>query len=649
MNEYSPLQNPCYIVVTGGVISGLGKGVLTASLAALFKEDYKVICIKCDGYLNADPGTINPTEHGEVYVLDDGGEVDMDFGHYERLIGIRARREFNITMGKVYKQLLENERRGTYLGKTVQLIPHATNEIKERIYKLTTLEQADIVFIEIGGTVGDMENELFIETIRQIRSEVNRQRMLFVHLTHIPIVEGSRELKSKPTQTSVKTLNRSGIYPDLIFCRTDREITDEIRNKISLYCNVAKEAVISDPNVKDINLLAQYFEAQNVHTLLEKYLKLTIPGLSPYKKQLLQTLASILNSKPVPPTANSISPSSNNVIQPVANTSKEHTTHASRSEKYAHLNIKNSAPHVAVNIAICGKYTKLEDSYVSIREALSHAAVHITEKLKKVIRPNISFLDVTAYHSAGQKELKTKFKDIAGIIIPGGFGLRGIEEKILIIKHARETHIPFMGICLGMQLAVIEYARHVCGISNANSEEVITEPVHPHIDTTVPTPSVPHAGHTNPKEHHPSHSSLQTKQSSSSQSASVTPVIHLIEEQKYVTMVGGTMRLGSYDVLLKPHTLVSRIYGEKPSIRERFRHRYEVNNAYVSKLEAAGLVFSGMAANEEAIMQIVELPDHACFIAGQFHPELLSTLEKPAPFFLHFVEAAVNHALKSMS
>ncbi len=584
----SPVRAARYIVVTGGVISGLGKGVLTASLGALFVSQYRVVCIKCDGYLNADPGTMNPIEHGEVYVLDDGAEVDMDFGHYERIIGVRAKRDWNITMGKVYQQLLENERRGRYLGKTVQLIPHATNEIKERIYTIARKEAADIVFIEIGGTIGDLENELFIEAIRQIRSEVPADNILFAHLTYVPIVEGSRELKSKPTQTSVKILNRSGIYPDIIFCRSDRAITQEIRDKISLYCNVKTEAVISNINMADINLLPEHFQAQGVTKLIEDKFKLSVPGISADRQKRLQTLKKLLALKHRTATA-------------------------------------TAAAGVMVRLAICGKYTRLEDSYASVREAILHAAVHVTEKLGIVVCPQVVFCDVAKLAAVQTASVGNELQvdeammaPFAGLIIPGGFGVRGLEEKITIIRYAREHNLPFMGICLGMQLAVIEYARHVCQLAGAGTEEVQREQL--------------------------KNSVQAQQQAAAAAAAAFIPVIHLLDEQKYIQLVGGTMRLGARPVHLRPGTQMYDLYGQQAIIHERFRHRYEVNAAYVESLEAAGLVFSGTAPPEDGIMQVLELPQHPCFIGGQFHPELSSTLDVPAPFFVHFLTAAVRVA-----
>jgi len=536
------MQNTKYIVVTGGVLSGLGKGVAAASIGSLLKEKLKIVPIKCDGYLNTDPGTMNPIEHGEVYVLDDGGEVDMDFGHYERFLGINTKSEWNITMGKVYKQILDNERRGEYLGKTVQLIPHVTDEIKNRIYAIKEKESADLVILEIGGTIGDMEIALFVESVRQMNYEVGRENMMFVHLTYVPIPSGTNEQKSKPTQSGVKILNQAGIYPDMIIGRCTEMLSNTIKEKIALYCNVKKECVISGVDVSPIYDLPLEFEKQMVSEIIHKRLHL----YSPPKMDNIRRLV-------------------NNLKQ-----------------------LENETTNVR-NIALCGKYVDLEDSYASVTEALYHCSAHLDVKL------NISYIDTTLLKDADVSE---KMKNIDGVIIPGGFGLRGIEGKMKVIRYLRENDVPFLGICLGMQMAVIEYARNVCGLADANTTEIEQDGVK--VDA---------------------------------------PLIDILPEQKKISDKGGTMRLGGQDIELKKGSLAEKIYGSL-KIRKRFRHRYEVNPDYIKILEEKGLVFSGKAPQKE-IMQLLELPGHRFFMAGQFHPELTSRLEKPSVLFYNFIKATL--------
>ena len=536
-------QKTKFIIITGGVVSGIGKGVAAASIGRLLKNNFKIIPIKCDGYLNTDPGTMNPIEHGEVFVLDDGGEVDMDFGHYERYLGINAKSSWNITMGKVYKTILENERQGLYLGKTVQLIPHVTEEIKRRIYQIANEETAELILLEIGGTIGDMENELFVETVRQIRSELGHESLMFMHLTYVPIVSGSNEQKSKPTQQSVKILNQSGIYPDVVIGRCEEVITDSIKEKISLHCNIPSQSVISGIDVNTIYELPLIFEEQFLSQLIEKRINVTTSPTSENYGKLVKVIKNNLSS-----------------------------------------------PASAISIALCGKYTDLEDSYASISEALIHCMAHNNVKIEQVM---IETSDIN------KDNVKEKLKDIDGIIIPGGFGSRGVEGKIEVIRHLRENNIPFLGICLGMQLAVVEFARNICGIKGANTTE--TE-----------------QGQAKVKE----------------------PVIDILPEQINVSAKGGTMRLGGYDVQIRSKTKTCDFY-RATLVRERFRHRYEVNPSYVEQLEKHGLVFSGMATGQN-IMQIVELPDKDFFIGCQFHPELISRLESPAVLFNHFIKAIIK-------
>ena len=532
-----------YIVVTGGVVSGIGKGVAVASIGKLLKERIHIVSIKCDGYLNADPGTINPIEHGEVFVLDDGGEVDMDFGHYERFLDINAKSQWNITMGKVYKQILENERKGVYLGKTVQLIPHVTNEIKRRIYEIAREDKAKLVLLEIGGTVGDMENELFIESVRQIMHDVGRQNIMFIHLTYIPIPFGTKEQKSKPTQQSVKGLNQWGIYPDIIMARCQEMISDSVKEKIAMYCNINKEAVISAVDIDPIYELPLLFERQSVSELIHKRLNIYSPPNLRETERLVKVLK------------------------------------------------KNKRdPKMVKTIALCGKYTDLEDSYASISEALIHASAHLDMKIEQKM---IEATDLSSH------DVPKILEGIDGVIIPGGFGVRGIEGKIEVIRYSRENNLPFLGICLGMQLAVIEFARNVCGLKDANTREIEKE-------------------------------GLKVE----------TPVIDLLPEQREIETLGASMRLGGQDIEIKKKTLAEKLYGNA-IVRKRFRHRYEVNPAYVDEIEKGGMIFSGKALGKN-IMQLLELPSHRFFMAGQFHPELNSRLEKPSVLFYHFVKATMH-------
>ncbi len=522
------------IVVTGGVLSGIGKGVLGASIGSLLRKNFKVIPIKCDGYLNADPGTMNPKEHGEVFVLDDGGEVDMDFGHYERFMNITTKKTWNITMGKIYQDILEKEREGRYLGQTVQLIPHATEEIKKNLLKILRKEKAEIGLIEVGGTVGDIENELFIEAIRQMKREKKPSTMMFIHLTYIPYIYGSNEYKSKPTQNSVKLLNQKGIYPDMLVCRSKDEISHNLKEKIALHCNLEDEKVISVLDLKDINELPFFLQEQKVGQIIKEKLKLN--KITPLKKRAI-----VSKKKPT------------------------------------------------LKVVLAGKYVELEDSYASVVAALKHAA-HMLK-----LRVSIDFIDTV---NIRQENLLEKISEFSGVIIPGGFGIRGMEGKVEVIRLVRENNIPFLGICLGMQLAVIEYARNVCGLTKANSSEIKKK-------------DLPY------------------------------PVIDLLPEQKKVSYKGATMRLGGQDVLIQEKTLARKIY-KKKIIRERFRHRYEVNDDYVPALEKNGLVFSGSTL-DNSIKQIVELPQHPFFLGCQFHPELISSIENPSPLFLQFLDACLKN------
>ncbi len=529
-----------YIVVTGGVISGLGKGVLAASIGKLIADRYKCAAVKCDGYLNIDPGTMNPVEHGEVFVLDDGTECDMDFGHYERFMQIASKGNWNITMGKIYKSILDKERRGAYLGKTVQLIPHVTDEIKDYIQKVGEQENADVLFIEIGGTVGDLENALYLEAVRQLAHEVGRENLAFIHLSYVPIPTGVNEQKSKPTQMSVKLLNEIGIWPDIIVCRCEEYLEEKLKEKIALFCNINKNCVFTGKDVESIYLIPHELEKQGFITVIEKKL-----GLELCKENCgnWNTLAKRMIDK----------------------------------------NIKR------IKIGICGKYTKLGDSYASVVEAIRHAAANFN------VNADIGLIDSEEIEKA--EDLSKIFKGFNGVIIPGGFGNRGWEGKIKAINYLRENKIPFLGICLGLQSAVVEFARNVCKIMDANSTEM------------------------NPKTE--------------------DKIITLMDAQKNVVDMGGTMRLGSYKAVIKTDSKVFSLYNST-EVFERHRHRYEVNPDYHKVLQERGLVISGLSQDGK-LVEFIEIKDHPFFIATQAHPEFKSSLEKPAPLFYGFIEACVKN------
>lgn len=533
---------PKYIVFSGGVLSGLGKGIACASIGHLLSTKLKVVPIKCDGYLNTDPGTMNPIEHGEVFVLDDGGEVDMDFGHYERFLGLTCKFEWNLTMGKIFKRILDKERKGLYLGQTVQFIPHVVDEIKSEFYRIGKAEKADIVMIEIGGTVGDLENELYIESVRQLRHEIGRENIVFVHLTYVPIPSGVEEQKSKPTQQSVKLLTERGIYPDIIIGRCAKPLTKKIKEKIAMFCNIDKDAVISGTDMDTVYRLPLWFEEEGVPALLHKRLGI----YSPPKLGELQKLVTRMMDR------------------------------------------KNKIP---VNVAIGGKYVDLHDSYASIIEALNHVSAHLDAAV------NLSWIDTTEIET-GKLSAAKALEKIDALIIPGGFGTRGIEGKIRLIQECREKKLPFLGICYGMQLAVVEYARNVCGLKGAHTVEVEED------------------GHA--KVEH--------------------PVVCFLPDQQATVYKGGTMRLGGHDVIIEPGTKAREICGADV-IRRRFRHRYEINPEYVPQLKEKGMIFSGHARDGK-IMQICELADHPFFMGCQYHPELTSHLEKPAELFFHLIKTA---------
>ncbi|MBI4738971.1 CTP synthase (glutamine hydrolyzing) [Candidatus Woesearchaeota archaeon] len=531
-------KNTKFIVVTGGVLSGLGKGVAAASIGNLLSSSLKVIPMKLDGYLNTDPGTMNPVEHGEVFVLDDGGEVDMDFGHYERFLDTACKREWNLTMGKVYERIREKERRGDYLGRTVQMIPHVTDFVKETFLETAKKEDADVLLIEIGGTVGDIENELYIKAAQQLKKEVGVKNIIYVHLTYVPIPSGVNEQKSKPTQQSVDMLRQRGIQPDIIIGRCKTKLDQKVKEKIALFCDVDERAVFTGKDLPHVYSLPLLFEEQGMVEVISQKLGVEIkPNLGLWKL----------------------------LIDNLDNQDKQ------------------------ITVAVCGKYTKLEDSYASIKEALLHCSAHTKAKIK------LNWVDTTRIES-GAESLEERLEGVNAIIIPGGFGSRGTEGKINVVRYARENKIPFLGICLGLQLAVVEYARNVCNLAGAHSTEM---------DSTI-----------------------------------AHPVVDLLPEQKSVKQKGGTMRLGAYKATLAQGSLASRLY-HSSEVWERHRHRYEVNPSYHARLQDAGLAFSGMS-EDGLLVEFIELENHPYFIATQAHPELKSSLLKPAPLFLGLVNAALT-------
>ncbi len=527
-----------YIVVTGGVMSGLGKGITMASIGRLLKDrGYNVVPIKIDPYINIDAGTMNPYQHGEVYVLGNGTEVDLDLGHYERFMDVELGREHNITTGVIYSTVIERERKGEYLGQTVQIIPHITNEIKSRIRGVAAKSGADICLVEIGGTVGDIESMPFLEAVRQMQGEEDENDFLFVHVTLVPFT-ALNEQKTKPTQHSVKALRELGLQPDIIVCRSKRALKEDVKQKIGMFCNVKKEAVISAPDAKDIYEVPLLLEHEGIAEYIMDKLKLTPLTEDQAWEQMVARR-------------------------------KE----SSRGKK--------------VRIAIVGKYAELEDSYLSIKEAIKHASTELG--------CDVELKWIEAEDLESSNDLTSFFEDVQGILVPGGFGVRGAEGKINAIRYAREYQLPFLGLCFGFQLAVIEAARNIAHIQDAHSSE--------HCET-------PH------------------------------PVIDLLEEQEEVESMGGTMRLGDYEVFIRKDTLAERVYGKR-KIVERHRHRYEVNPTYIEQIEKDGLIFSG-SDRSGMRMEIVELERHPFFFATQFHPEFKSRPNKPSPPFKAFVEACLG-------
>lgn len=536
--------NTKYIFVTGGVVSSLGKGITAASLGRLLKSrGYRVTIQKFDPYINIDPGTMSPYQHGEVFVTDDGAETDLDLGHYERFIDINLSKNSNTTTGKIYQSVINKERRGDYLGGTVQVIPHITNEIKERVFRVGQQDNADFVITEIGGTVGDIESLPFLEAIRQVKKDVGKNDVLYIHVTLVPYISAAGELKTKPTQHSVKELRSIGISPDIIVCRSEKPISKEMREKMAMFCDVDPDAVIQNLTARSIYEVPMLMEEQGLDTIVLRKLE--------------------MEDKP-------------------KDMQGWHDMVARILKKY----------DKKVTIAVVGKYVALQDAYISITESLRHAAVANEAEL------DIHWVNAEEIE-ADDTDMDKVMASVDGILVPGGFGNRGIEGKIKAIQYAREHKIPFFGICLGMQCAVIEFARHVCGMADANSSEF------------------------NPNSAH--------------------PVIDLMPEQIDVEDLGGTMRLGLYPCKVYPDTLTSKAYNAE-LIYERHRHRYEFNNAFREEIVGKGLVLGGTLPNGR-LVEIVELPEseHPWFLGAQFHPEFKSRPTNPHPLFREFVGAAVKH------
>lgn len=535
---------PKYIFITGGVVSSLGKGIASASIGRLLESNgLKVTLQKLDPYINVDPGTMNPYQHGEVYVTEDGAETDLDLGHYERFTGITMTKDNNVTSGKIYYSVITKERKGDYLGGTVQVVPHITNEIKAHIKQVTKDKRFDVVIVEVGGTVGDIESLPFLEAIRQLRLEVGRTNAINVHLTLVPYIKAADELKTKPTQHSVGKLREIGIQPDILLCRTEKPLSRDIRSKIALFCNIDEDAVIQAKDVRDIYEVPLMFKEQGLDIILLKLLELKQNGcdLKEWKTEVV--------------------------------------------DKALH-------PKYYTHIAVVGKYIELQDAYKSVYEALRHGGI------ANDCRVDIKKVDAEEIEKQGPEKV---FKDIQGILVPGGFGSRGIAGKISAIRFAREKKVPFFGICLGMQCAIIEFARNVCGLSKADSTEFDTNATH--------------------------------------------PVISLMSEQRNVSQLGGTMRLGAYPCKLKKGSLAYKAY-KRDIAFERHRHRYEVNNKYIRHFSHSGLIVSGSSPSLR-LAEITELTDHPWFVGCQFHPEFKSKPDDCHPLFREFVKASLNLNPKS--
>ncbi len=529
-----------YIFVTGGVVSGLGKGITAASLGRLLKSrGYHVIIQKFDPYINMDPGTMNPIQHGEVFVTDDGTETDLDLGHYERFIDESLDKNSNVTTGKIYWSVLNKERHGDYGGGTVQVIPHITNEIKSRFYKAKDENDSTISIIEVGGTVGDIESQPFLEAIRQFQDEVGRENVILIHVTLIPYLKASGEMKTKPTQMSVKELQRMGIWPNIIVCRSDYPLDDQIKSKIALFCNVKKEHVLQNLDAPSLYEVPLMLEKEKFAEAVCECLNIPCPkpNLTDWKNMIDNLYAS----------------------------------------------------EATVNIALVGKYISLHDAYLSVAEALKHGGI------ANKVKVNINWIDSEEINADNAHEL---LKNMNGILVPGGFGARGIEGKITAINYARTNNIPFLGICLGMQLAIVEFARNVAGLKDADSIEFNNE--------------------------------------------TSNPVISLMSEQREVVNIGGTLRLGAYPCILKENTLALELY-KSQEIYERHRHRYEVNNNYREILTEKGLTLSGLSPDEK-IVEMIELDSHPFFIATQAHPEFKSRPNNAHPLFEGFIGAAYRNS-----
>lgn len=533
-----------YIFVTGGVSSSLGKGIIGASLAKLLQaRGYRVTIQKLDPYINVDPGTLNPYEHGECYVTDDGAETDLDLGHYERFLNVPTSQANNVTTGRIYQSVIDKERKGEFLGKTVQVVPHITNEIKNRVQLLGETGNFDIVITEIGGTVGDIESLPYIEAVRQLKWELGDDNALVIHLTLIPFLKAAGELKTKPTQHSVKTLMESGIKADILVCRTEHHLSNDLKRKLALFCNVQQEAVIESIDASTIYDVPNLMLKEGMDIITLKKLNLSDHG-SPDLEHW------------------------NNFLE------------------------RHKNPKSEIKIGLIGKYVELQDSYKSILEAFIHAGA-VNEVKVKVISIHSEHIDGS--------NVKEKFEGLHGVLVAPGFGERGIEGKIDAVKYARENNLPYLGICLGMQMAVIEFSRNVLGLKNANSTEM------------------------NPE--------------------TLFPVIDLMDDQKSITDKGGTMRLGSWKCNLTKDSIAGETYGNN-TIEERHRHRYEYNNKYRSALEAAGLKTSGVNP-DTGLVEIIEIKNHPWFVGVQYHPEYKSTVANPHPLFVSFVKAANEHANKN--
>ena len=529
-----------FVFVSGGVASSLGKGIISASLAKLLQaRGFRVTIQKFDPYINIDPGTLNPYEHGECYVTEDGAETDLDLGHYERFLGVHTSKANNVTTGKIYNTVITKEREGAYLGKTVQIVPHITDEIKRRMLLLGKTGEYDIIITEIGGTVGDMESQPFVEAVRQLRWELPEDDCMTIHLTLVPYLSAAKELKTKPTQHSVQQLPRWGVQPDIVVCRTEHELTPELRRKMALFCNVKPGHVIQSIDAPSIYQVPLNMKAENLDTLVLEHF-----GIKDAPEPDLRRWNEFLG--------------------------------------------KLASPKKTVDIALVGKYVELQDAYKSILESFVHAGA-----------ANECKVNVHSIHSEyiDNENVAEKLSGMDAVLVAPGFGERGLEGKIVAIRYARENGLPFFGICLGMQMCVVEFARNVLGLSDAVSTEV------------------------NP--------------------ATSNPVIDLMEDQKSTTIKGGTMRLGAYQCALKAGSLAEKIYGTD-IISERHRHRYEFNNDYLDAVEAAGMTASGRNP-DTGLVEIVEIPSHPFFIGVQFHPELKSTPEHPQPIFVAFVKAALEH------